>query len=357
MTGTGVSFRLAFVAAALGLALGAGCASRDGGGGSEVGGEETAALRPLAPSAGLAPMLAELPADTPLVGIVRPARGSAARSVIQRLAAAWSGTKLARFAGLGGAPDLAQAAGLVFDLPMADVAAQLDPTRPVLVAPLLADLATALRGQFVGLLNAASLATQAPPPTDQDRLLGARFEPVRLDLEGRGGGPVLLVFGPAPAEPRREWQDLSARTLEGIGGLGVIGLGIGGSGATIGPDGRVGPRPKGSLSPGRPRVDEKEGGSLLTAGEISGVVRRHAGGIKRCYEKALRRDPKMRGRISVAFTIGGDGKVIGTKVESKDLDDEELLGCVRRRIERMRFPAPRGEGVVQVTYPFLFKPE
>lgn len=155
----------------------------------------------------------------------------------------------------------------------------------------------------------------------------------------------------------------------GINGLGSRGLGgsMGGSIEGLG-DGAFGP---GGLGPGAngyggggrakptapPLVtqDPIVIGSL-DASLIDAVIKRHTTQIRYCYQRQLARNPDLGGKLVIGFTIAGDGSVSSSRVKQSSLGSDAVSQCVLGRFQRMRFPEPRGNGVVIVSYPFLFNP-
>ena len=81
------------------------------------------------------------------------------------------------------------------------------------------------------------------------------------------------------------------------------------------------------------------------------TVERNFPQIAYCYEKALRRDPSLEGRMEVEWEVE-QGRVTRTQVVRNDLNDARFESCVTRSIERWWFPASV-EG--KILYPFLFK--
>lgn len=51
-----------------------------------------------------------------------------------------------------------------------------------------------------------------------------------------------------------------------------------------------------------------------------------------------------------------DGSVTSATVTS-DMGVPELDRCLEQVVLGLKFPAPRGGGVVKVTYPFVFRPD
>ncbi len=78
------------------------------------------------------------------------------------------------------------------------------------------------------------------------------------------------------------------------------------------------------------------------------------GDIKRCYERELGKDPNLQGRFVTFFLIGADGTVIRGSTHSSTFVEPTVEACTLSIIQRLRFPPPRGGGVVNVTYPFVF---
>jgi hypothetical protein len=95
---------------------------------------------------------------------------------------------------------------------------------------------------------------------------------------------------------------------------------------------------------------------LLPAEVIQRIVRQNFGRFRLCYENGLRSDPKLQGRISVAFTIAADGSVRKASNGGADLPDQSVIGCVVRGFTGLSFPRPERGGTVRVVYPIDFLP-
>jgi hypothetical protein len=153
----------------------------------------------------------------------------------------------------------------------------------------------------------------------------------------------------------------------GVGGLGARGSGAGGGGTGLGIGGLggkgtghgrggngefdLGGKGKGATQfvPGNTHVI---GG--LTADEVGRIIRRHWNEIKYCYEKELSKDPNLAGKVGVYFQIGPVGDVIQANVRESDLHNSNVEECMLANVRRWKFPNPRGGGVVDVNYPFIF---
>ena len=94
----------------------------------------------------------------------------------------------------------------------------------------------------------------------------------------------------------------------------------------------------------------------LEKGVIEATIAEDMSRIRRCYQKVLRENPSVAGKLVVSFTIGANGKVVDALTESSELSDPRVEACVVERFRRLRFPKPRGGGIMIVNYPFLFTP-
>lgn len=88
---------------------------------------------------------------------------------------------------------------------------------------------------------------------------------------------------------------------------------------------------------------------------IQREVRKNFGRFRACYEEGLQRDPKLTGKIAVRFQIGRDGSVTSVRNGGSDMPDIEVLACVAKGFQGLKFPAPEG-GIVTVVYPIMFSP-
>jgi hypothetical protein len=139
-------------------------------------------------------------------------------------------------------------------------------------------------------------------------------------------------------------------TAAGLGGLGTRGSGLGASGYGRG-SGFYGK--KGGGSPGVGAGDPIILGALDKS-LIDRVVKSHLAQIRYCYQRELAKNPKLFGKIVVKFVISKDGAVSSATTKSSTMKNPIVEQCVNARFLRMRFPKPKGGGIVIVSYPFVF---
>ena len=190
------------------------------------------------------------------------------------------------------------------------------------------------------------------------KLLGAKAD---------GEGSIADVLGKGDVDRDQE------KAFQGVGGVGVAnnndqlrGIKSGGTGsgrvAAVGSlrggagiagggtgEGKAEKKVTGVVKSEAPAVD----GDLDPA-MVAKEVRTRLGAIKACYERALKRNPNLSGKVVNHWTITQAGTVSGVDVEQDTLGDAEVASCIKSLIARWRFPAPSG-GSVEVSFPFVFQ--
>ena len=144
-----------------------------------------------------------------------------------------------------------------------------------------------------------------------------------------------------------------SRNLGGGGGRGGGGSGNGGmpgvkvvhatsSIAGIG----GGDRPKARAGLGPSRTDE----------EIQIVFDRYKSAFYRDYNRELRRNPTLQGKMVLRLTIEPDGSVSMCQLQSTDMDAPDLASQVVSRVKTINFGAKEGVQAVTIVYPIDFLP-
>lgn len=143
-----------------------------------------------------------------------------------------------------------------------------------------------------------------------------------------------------------------SRNVGGGGGRGGGGGGMGGPGlklaratssiAGIG----GGDRPKAHSGPGASRTDE----------EIQIVFDRYKSAFYRDYNRELRRNPALQGKMVLRLTIEPDGAVSMCQLQSTDMDAPDLVNLVVNRVKTINFGPKDGVQAVTITYPIDFLP-
>ncbi len=93
-----------------------------------------------------------------------------------------------------------------------------------------------------------------------------------------------------------------------------------------------------------------------TSEEIQMVFDRHKGAVYRIYNRALRKNPTLRGKVVLEITILPSGKVEKVHIVSSQLKDKKLERKLAARIKMFNFGNKEDIDTVVVTYPIDFLP-
>jgi hypothetical protein len=143
-----------------------------------------------------------------------------------------------------------------------------------------------------------------------------------------------------------------SRNVGGGGGRGGGGGGTGGPGLQVvratssiaGIGGGDRPKTHGGLGPSR--TDE----------EIQIVFDRYKSAFYRDYNRELRRNPTLQGKMVLRLTIEPDGAVSMCQLQSTDMDAPDLVTQVLSRVKTINFGAKDGVQAVTIVYPIDFLP-
>jgi TonB family protein len=163
-----------------------------------------------------------------------------------------------------------------------------------------------------------------------------------------------------------------ANALAGAGGVGIATAdslaaggpkgGTAGSAATIGDLGTSGGgnvalgekaavQVRGKVADATPEVESAD----VDREKLASYVRSRKAAIQNCYEKELKRNPSLKGKVVVRFSITPQGRTTDIDIEENTLGNEAVSSCIKTVIRGWVFPfKPPSE--VPVAYPFVFSP-
>ncbi|MBT8120868.1 MAG: TonB family protein [Gammaproteobacteria bacterium] len=101
-----------------------------------------------------------------------------------------------------------------------------------------------------------------------------------------------------------------------------------------------------SSGPGPSRTDE----------EIQIVFDRYKSALYRIYNRELRKNPTLQGKMVLRLTIEPDGKVSACSVDSSDMDAPALDKKIADRVKKFNFGAKEGVPSITILYPIDFLP-
>jgi len=100
----------------------------------------------------------------------------------------------------------------------------------------------------------------------------------------------------------------------------------------------------------------KGAGPARTDEEIQIVFDKHKAALYRIYNRELRNDPSLRGKMVLALTIEPDGHVSACRVQSTDLNSEALSKDIVERVFKFNFGPKEGVPTTKILYPIDFLP-
>ncbi|MEJ2454548.1 MAG: AgmX/PglI C-terminal domain-containing protein [Candidatus Thiodiazotropha sp.] len=92
-----------------------------------------------------------------------------------------------------------------------------------------------------------------------------------------------------------------------------------------------------------------------TREEIQTVFDQNKGAVYALYNRALRKDPTLRGKVVLELTISPDGRVTKCRIVSSELNDKSLERKLVSRIKLFKF-ASKDVDTAVVSYPIDFLP-
>jgi outer membrane biosynthesis protein TonB len=166
---------------------------------------------------------------------------------------------------------------------------------------------------------------------------------------GTGSGDVSAALAGARGVSIATADSVGARAGGEAGrtaGIGDVGTAGGGKVALAGKgDARV----TGQVSAAAPEVDSAD----VDRAALSRYIRDRLGAIRGCYERELKRNPSLKGKVVVRFNITPAGRAGDIRIEENTLGSGEVASCIQSLMRSWIFPfKPPDE--VPVQYPFLF---
>jgi len=166
---------------------------------------------------------------------------------------------------------------------------------------------------------------------------------------GTGSGDVAAALAGARGVSIATADSVGARAGGGAGrtaGIGDVGTSGGGKVALAGKgDAKV----SGQVSTAAPEVDSAD----VDRAALSRYIRDRLGAIRGCYERELKRNPGLKGKVVVRFNITPAGRAGDVRIEENTLGSPEVASCISGLMRSWIFPfKPPDE--VPVQYPFLF---
>lgn len=180
--------------------------------------------------------------------------------------------------------------------------------------------------------------------------------PSKLGADARISNSGKVAAGDAPQRSM-----IVAQATGGSGGINTSNLsrqGTGGGGNSITGTGvkfaRVESATGAGVADDRPL--SKGAGPSRTDEEIQIVFDRYKAALYRIYNRELRNDPTLRGKMVLRITIEPDGRVSACAVKSTDLNSPALSADIIDRVLKFNFGPKQGVPSLTILYPIDFLP-
>jgi len=105
----------------------------------------------------------------------------------------------------------------------------------------------------------------------------------------------------------------------------------------------------------KPAKRSKSGRAIRPQFEIEQVFQKNKSAIYTIYNRALRKDPSLQGKVVIELTIASNGSVIKARILSSELNNPKLEKKLIARVKLFRFK-PGNTEKVTVKYPIDFLP-
>jgi len=195
-------------------------------------------------------------------------------------------------------------------------------------------------------------------------------EPVALGADakikgsGSAGNQAAVPGGVGNGAPGTR-SLIAAQGGAGSGGIanygisrGGVGSGGGGGGAIAGGGMQVARAHSaiGDMKGVEDRPLTKGAGPSRTDEEIQIVFDRYKSALYRIYNRELRNDPTLRGKMVLSLVIEPDGRVSSCKVQSTDLNSPTLSADIVQKVLTFNFGPKEGVPATKILYPIDFLP-
>jgi hypothetical protein len=87
---------------------------------------------------------------------------------------------------------------------------------------------------------------------------------------------------------------------------------------------------------------------------VAATIRRRMPGLEACYEKALRSNSSLKGKMTYTITVNPSGRVTDVKIDEDTVGDSSVRSCTEAKIKGWRFVSEGAEESSEVTFSVAF---
>ncbi|MCP4873160.1 MAG: AgmX/PglI C-terminal domain-containing protein [Proteobacteria bacterium] len=169
---------------------------------------------------------------------------------------------------------------------------------------------------------------------------------IDVDTSVPRSAPAAPTFGDSP-RPRMDLArpSMSSRAASSDDRLAVMDTGSRKASTSRGTSGSISGARKPTLTPV----------AVLTPDQIQAAIQQQLPKVRSCYERQLKNDADLRGKMVLSMNVSSSGTVSRARVKGDELGNDDLTACVVREVQGFQFPA--GSETIAVEYPVNFKPQ
>ncbi|MDW8246608.1 MAG: AgmX/PglI C-terminal domain-containing protein [Sandaracinaceae bacterium] len=104
-------------------------------------------------------------------------------------------------------------------------------------------------------------------------------------------------------------------------------------------------------------VEEEGGSGDFDQQAVVRMINSRKSAIQACYERELRKNPSLKGRVAISMTIQPSGTVSNVRVVENSMGSDEVGECIVRVVQQFRFTVGPEGGSVTYSFPFVFEPQ
>lgn len=151
-------------------------------------------------------------------------------------------------------------------------------------------------------------------------------------------------------------NDLTARRGASVGGdaatIGDLGNAVqGGSGRGQLAEKKAVVAPQISFDGSEVEIDS----ATIDRTSLNRYVMQRKSAVTMCYERELKRNPSLKGKITIRFVILPTGRIGEVSVDENTMGDDNVAACIVSKVRMWSFPF-KPEEDVPVSFPFVFSP-
>jgi TonB family protein len=95
--------------------------------------------------------------------------------------------------------------------------------------------------------------------------------------------------------------------------------------------------------------------SSVDKDSLGKYIKQRIKSVQSCYEKELKLNPTLKGKIVVRFVITTQGRVGEVSIDQNTMGNDNVAACIQRLVKTWTFPI-KPEEDSPVTFPFVFSP-